>query len=76
LSDPRVMGVDVARFGDDQTVIAIRIGRDARSVKFIKLRGMDTMQVAARVVEEAAGHRIDAIFVDGGGVGGGVIDRL
>jgi hypothetical protein len=76
LTDPRIMGVDVARFGDDQTVICIRIGRDARSVAPIKLRGADTMQVAARVVEEAARHHIDAIFVDGGGVGGGVVDRL
>ena len=76
LHDPRVMGVDVARFGDDQTVIRIRIGRDARSIPPIKLRGADTMQVAARVVEEAAKHKVDAIFVDGGGVGGGVVDRL
>ena len=74
--DPRVMGVDVVRFGDDQTVIRIRIGRDARSIQPIKLRGADTMQVAARVMEEAAKHKVDAIFVDGGGVGGGVVDRL
>jgi hypothetical protein len=75
-TDPRVMGVDVARFGDDQTVIRIRIGRDARSISPVKLRGLDTMQVATRVVEEAEKHRVDAIFVDEGGVGGGVVDRL
>jgi hypothetical protein len=74
--DPRVMGVDVARFGDDRTVIRIRIGRDARSIPPIKLRGADTMQVAARVIEEAERHHVDAIFVDGGGVGAGVVDRL
>ena len=74
--DPRIMGVDVARFGDDQTVIRMRIGRDARSIPPVKLRGADTMTVAARVVEEAHKHRVDAIFVDGGGVGGGVVDRL
>jgi hypothetical protein len=76
LYDPRIMGVDVARFGDDQTVIKIRIGRDARSIPAVKLRGVDTMQVAARVVEIAHKHHVDAIFVDGGGVGGGVVDRL
>src|SRR6478672_12597345 len=54
LHDPRVMGVDVARFGDDATVICFRIGRDARSIPAITLRGLDTMRVAARVVEEAA----------------------
>lgn len=76
LSDPVVMGVDVARFGDDQTVIVIRRGRDAQTEPWLKLRNQDTMTVAARVVELAQKHRPDAIFVDGGGVGGGVIDRL
>lgn len=74
--DPLIMGVDVARFGEDATVICLRRGRDAKSVPWIKLRGADTMQVAARVMEMANEYRPDAIFVDGGGVGGGVIDRL
>jgi hypothetical protein len=34
------------------------------------------MTLAARVMDLATTHRVDAIFVDGGGVGGGVIDRL
>jgi hypothetical protein len=76
LHDPRIMGVDVARFGEDATIICFRIGRDARSIPAIALRGVDTMTVAARVVEEARRHKIDTIFVDGGGVGGGVVDRL
>ena len=33
------------------------------------------MQLAARVVDENARHRCAAIFIDGGGVGGGVVDR-
>lgn len=76
LYDPVVMGVDVARFGDDQTVICLRRGRDAKSIPWHVLRGADTMTVAARVMELAGIHRPDAIFIDGGGVGGGVIDRL
>lgn len=76
LMDPCIMGVDVARFGDDQTVIVIRRGRDAKSVPWITLRGADTMQVAAKVMELQMQFKCDAIFVDGGGVGGGVIDRL
>jgi hypothetical protein len=73
---PLVMGVDVARFGDDPSVIAFRSGRDARTLPSIKLRNVDTMQLSARVAEEATRHRVDTIFVDGGGVGGGVVDRL
>lgn len=76
LLDPCIMGVDVARFGDDQTVIVIRRGRDASSVPWITMRGADTMQVAAKVMELQMHYKCDAIFVDGGGVGGGVIDRL
>lgn len=73
--DPLIIGVDVARFGDDETVLAVRKGRDARSVSSVCLRGMDTMSVAARVVELAHSLRADAVFIDGGGVGGGVVDR-
>jgi hypothetical protein len=76
LSDPFVMGVDVARFGDDRSVIVLRRGRDARSISWIKLTGADTMTVAAKVAEIAQQYRPDAIFIDGGGPGGGVVDRL
>ena len=76
LMDPVVFGVDVARFGDDETVVAIRRGRDARSIPWVRVRNADTMQVAALIVDLATKYRPDAIFVDGGGVGGGVVDRL
>jgi hypothetical protein len=75
-SDPLVLGVDVARFGDDQSVIVRRRGRDARTWPPLKYRGIDTMQLAARVASLHASDRPDAIFVDEGGVGGGVVDRL
>lgn len=76
LMDPLIMGVDVARFGDDQSVIAFRRGRDARSEPWITFRGVDTMTLAARIIEESQRLKPDAIFVDGGGPGGGVVDRL
>lgn len=73
--DPLVMGVDVARYGDDQTVIWIRRGRDARTYPPIRIRGQDTMTVAARVAELNNQYKPDAIFIDEGGVGAGVVDR-
>jgi hypothetical protein len=75
IHDALVMGVDIARFGDDRSVIRFRRGRDGRLIPPIKLRGIDTMQLAARITDENARHRCDAIFIDGGGVGGGVVDR-
>ena len=76
LYDPLILGVDVARFGDDQSVICIRKGRDARTHGFLKFSGLDTMSFASRVAEQYEFYRADAVFVDGGGVGGGVVDRL
>ena len=71
---------DPARFGDDSSVIWTRIGRDARSFAPVRLRGADTMTLAARVAEHVNTLRLSGrpviINVDGGGVGGGVIDRL
>jgi len=75
VGEPLIMGVDVARFGDDASVIRFRQGRDARSIPPIKLRGVDTMELAARIADESARYEIAAIFIDGGGVGGGVVDR-
>lgn len=73
--DPLIIGADIARFGDDETVLVVRKGRDARTTPAVRLRGLDTMQVAARIVELAVALRADAVFIDGGGVGGGVVDR-
>ena len=74
--DPLVLGVDVGRFGDDSSVLFWRRGRDARSIPIEKYRGLDTMQLAARVAAGIGLHRPEAVFVDEGGVGGGVVDRL
>lgn len=75
-TEPVVLGVDVARYGDDQSVIAIRQGRDAKSRKWRRYRNLNTMQLASEVARVAQEHRADAIFVDGTGIGAGVVDRL
>ena len=75
-NDPLCLGVDVARFGSNETVLWFRKGRDARTIPPICLRGADTVAVAAKVSEVFHQYRVDAVFVDGGGVGGGVVDQL
>ena len=74
--DPLIMGIDVARFGDDQSVIVVRQGRNAAFAPMERYRGLDTMQLAARAARLIATHAPDAVFVDETGVGGGVVDRL
>jgi hypothetical protein len=76
IADPMVFGVDVARFGDDASVIARRRGYDGRGWPPISFRGLDTMQLAARVASQVEADKPDAVFVDEGGVGAGVVDRL
>lgn len=74
--DEMIMGVDVARYGDDKTVIAYRRGRDAYSEPWKTFTKLDTMETAARVASEFERIKPDALFVDETGVGAGVVDRL
>lgn len=75
-SEPLVFGVDCARFGDDHSTLAIRCGRDARSRPWRRWHQVDSMTLAGEIAAEAQRWRPDAIFVDVGNIGGGVIDRL
>ena len=71
---PRILGVDVARFGDDQTVIGWRQGRKLVILK--KVRGLDTVEVAMRVIAFMEQLSPDATVVDGDGLGAGVVDQI
>ena len=72
---PRVLGVDVARFGDDASVIFPRQGLVAYPP--LKLRNVDGIQGAGAVARKVADWRADAIFVDDtGGWGASWIDNL
>ena len=71
---PIVLGVDVARFGEDKSVIAVRQGR--KIITLIRYRNLDTMQLAAKVVNAVKEYSPAATFVDGVGIGAGVVDRL
>jgi hypothetical protein len=74
-TEPLVMGVDVARFGDDNSTIYFRRGRDARSIPPLRFHGLNTMELAAKVAELHRIHKADMICIDGGGIGAGVVDR-
>ena len=45
----KILSVDVARFGDDQTVLRMLQGR--KSTILAKFRGLDNVQVGERVIE-------------------------
>lgn len=75
---PICVGLDPARFGDDESVIATRRGRDGRSFPLIRMKGLDTVAVVARLIEyvnlfKKANYRVQ-VFCDGSGLGGGHVD--
>jgi hypothetical protein len=72
---PRYLGVDVARFGDNETVIGWRQGR--KFVILDKLREKDGVFIANKLIEYQDTIKPDAIIVDGdGGWSGSIIDHL
>ena len=81
-TQPLVIGIDVARYGDDETVIFPRLGRDARTFKPIRMGEGNTIAIANRfigMVEEFRGMGLEyaEAFIDStGGYGGGVADQI
>ncbi len=71
---PIVFGVDVARYGEDDSVLAIRQGDEF--MPYHVLRNKSTMEVAGYVARQANVLKPEAIFVDVIGLGAGVFDRL
>ncbi|SRR6266849_3032756 len=70
------LGVDVARFGANFSVLFPRRGRDARTIPRRRFQGLSTVDLADKVFEFNREIRADGILVDGGGVGGGVVDQI
>jgi phage terminase large subunit len=73
-----VLGVDVARFGDDESVIQPR--RGLRAFPAVAVQGMDLMQLAGKVREVVTEHAGQGerprLNIDEIGVGGGLVDIL
>lgn len=74
-SDPLALGVDVARYGANSSVLYPRKGRDARTIPRQRYQGLSTVQLAEKIFETHISLRPDGIMIDGGGVGGGVVDN-
>ena len=72
------LGVDVARFGDDDTVITPRRGKFC--FPQIIVHGLDSNEVGAACIaaiqQHRAPHERAKVKVDGIGFGSGVVDRL
>ena len=69
-----VVGLDVARFGDDRSVACARKGPRVLGIEAWK--GADAMETSGRALEFARRYGACVIAVDESGVGGGVLDRM
>lgn len=76
------IGCDVARYGDDKTIIGVKV--DENVSFYEKAQGQDTMRTAdniamcyKKLIDRYSQYKGKIIVtVDDGGVGGGVVDRL
>lgn len=75
--EPLIGGGDIARYGDDSTVLFRRKGYMAYANPN-QWKGLNTMEVADKFIAalEGPSDKLDMLFCDVGGLGAGVIDRV
>lgn len=73
-TQPCELGVDVARYGQDETLIYLRQG-DRIRLHFSGY-GLDTMRTVGQVIQTLRETKADLVKVDAIGVGAAVVDRL
>jgi hypothetical protein len=71
---PKILALDVARYGDNQSVSGLRQGR--RFTILAKWRELPIDQLADKFIEHIEAEQPDAIVVDGDGIGGAVVDLI
>jgi hypothetical protein len=71
---PVQLGVDVARFGKDETVLVLREGSKARILKVLPMS--DTMSTSGEIIAAMRETGATLAKIDSVGLGAGVYDRL
>lgn len=73
-TSPLIVGVDIARYGDDKTVICYRRGRLVS--KMTAYSKMDTVELANKLTNIIREDKPARVFLDMGNTGAGVYDIL
>lgn len=73
---PLILGVDIARFGNDSTVLRWRQGRDGKSIPPVKVKGYNSVQVENLIAEWIDKTDPDGVCIDAGNTGSAVCDGL
>lgn len=69
-----IIGLDPARFGDDDSAFVHRIGNWAKVLEVV--HGFNTMELAGKCVQYLRQHKSTRLFIDVIGLGAGIYDRL
>lgn len=69
-----IFGIDIARSGEDQCVVAIRDGMEC--LPLVAWQNPDLMESVTTIVHLAKKYKPEAMIVDVNGMGAGVYDRL
>lgn len=75
-SAPVIIGADIARFGQDETVVAINRGGRIRIAKQHSWGKTDLVESARKIHEIAMDNNAVEVRVDASGVGGGIYDIM
>lgn len=71
---PVVLGVDVARFGDNESVILERQGPVVREIE--THRGKRVTELTGLVIQAIRRTKAERVYIDEPGLGGGLVDGL
>lgn len=74
LDSPKIVGFDVARYGDDKSQIVMRQGDHV--TKWREFENMSLVDLSGQAIDWIVANSPDIVVVDGNGVGGGVVDIL
>lgn len=71
---PKILGVDIARYGDDNTVFIRRQGKAAYGIK--RFSKLNTQSCAGMIAQEVKEWQPDQVFLDMGNTGAAVYDLI
>lgn len=74
-----IMGVDIARYGNDSSSAYIMERQGSyrwKEIDCVIWNGQDTMQSVGRILELKQRYNVADIAIDGDGLGAGVVDRI
>ena len=75
----RILAVDVARFGEDETVFCLLESQNAAQWQMIYQdvwRDKNLMECVGKIIDMSRSWHTDLVVIDDCGIGGGVTDRL